>query len=52
MPDTVGDVYLKISLKILLEIWPSLWQGREGRIIGKIPRYTYLTLTPPYNLIG
>ena len=38
--------------KILLEIWPSWWRGREGRITGKIPRYTYLTLTPPYNLIG
>ena len=38
--------------KILLEIWPSWCRGREGRITGKIPRYTYLTLTPPYNLIG
>ena len=27
-------------------------KGREGRITGKIPRCTYLTLTPPYNLIG
>ena len=38
--------------KILLEIWPSWWRGREGRITGKIPRYSYLTRTPPYNLIG
>ena len=27
-------------------------EGEKEELLGKIPRYTYLTLTPPYNLIG
>ena len=27
-------------------------EGGKEELLGKIPRYTYLTLTPPYNLIG
>ena len=27
-------------------------EGEKEELLGKIPRYTYLALTPPYNLIG
>ena len=27
-------------------------EGEKEEFLGKIPRYTYLTLTPPYNLLN
>ena len=27
-------------------------EGEKEELQGKIPRYTYVTLKPPYNLIG
>ena len=49
--------------KILLEIQPSWWRGREDTLYfadwtgmdctsKMMAQYTYLSMTPPYNLIG